>query len=259
MDLCQIENSELRELSKQREVEFEVVHKFCKTGLWPLKIGERHQRRRDIGGEKHRKLVDEVAKRRLRGSLSVIELAGQKVTRSFQLITEKANLFRLRFQIPVLWVGKDKIQNSNASLNVLDFVLSAVAEVLTVDLTVQPPRKQVVDDPALWERLGAGVVLGVKFVPETSRALPPMGVGEGQELTGHKVPRMCRHEVEKASFRFRVAESFQRVEMDTGNVHGIMIRAAFSNSSGGAPPNHGRSTHGRGPDLGPIAASVAGG
>jgi hypothetical protein len=52
-----------------------------------------------------------------------------------------------------------------------------------------------------------------------------MGVGEGQELTSHKVTRMCRHEVEKASFRFRVAEGLQCVDMDRGDVHGTKIRA----------------------------------
>jgi hypothetical protein len=76
IDSPQIENAELRELAKEREVNFEVVHKFRKTGPWPLKVGERHHGRRVVTGEKHRKLVDEIAKRRLRGSLAVIELAG---------------------------------------------------------------------------------------------------------------------------------------------------------------------------------------
>jgi hypothetical protein len=58
-----------------------------------------------------------------------------------------------------------------------------------------------------------------------------MGVGEGEELTRHKAARMRRHEVEKASFRFRVAEGFQCVEMHRGNVHGVEIRATFSDSS----------------------------
>src|SRR6266704_1199052 len=75
------------------------------------------------------------------------------------------------------------------------------------------------------------MLLGVKLVPETSGALPPMGVGEGEELTCHKVARMRRHEVEKASFRFGVAEGLQCVDMDRGDVHGAVIRAAFSESS----------------------------
>src|SRR5882762_5910387 len=75
------------------------------------------------------------------------------------------------------------------------------------------------------------MLLDLKLVPETSGARPPMGVREGEELTCHKVARMRRHEVEKASFRFGVAEGLQCVDMDRGDVHGTMIRAAFSDSS----------------------------
>jgi hypothetical protein len=42
---------------------------------------------------------------------------------------------------------------------------------------------------------------------------------------------MRRHEVEKASFRFGVAERSQRIEMETDEVHAGMIRAAISDSS----------------------------
>ena len=87
-------------------------------------------------------------------------------------------------------------------------MLSAVAEVLAADLAVKPSGKQMVHDSALWERFGAGMFLGVKFVPKGGCALPPMGVGEGQELTRHKIARMYHHEVEKTSFRVGVVESF---------------------------------------------------
>src|ERR1700676_4651442 len=92
------------------------------------------------------------------------------------------------------------------------------------------------------------MLLGMKLVPETSGALPPMGVGEGEELTCHKVARMRRHEVEKASFRFRVAEGLQCVDMGRGDVHGTMIRAAFSDSSS-APARPRRAYPGRETDF----------
>src|SRR5260370_5239312 len=89
------------------------------------------------------------------------------------------------------------------------------------------------------------MLLGVKLVPETSGALPPMGVGEGEELTCHKVARMRRHEVEKASFRFGVAEGLQCVDMDRGDVHGTMIRAAFWDSSSARQGPAGRTLVGK--------------
>ena len=140
-----------------------------------------------------------------------------------------------------------EIEDSNAPLDVLDFVLSAIADVLAVDLAVEPAGEQVVDDPAFWEAFGAGMLLGVKLAPESGRALAPMSVGERKEFTGHKVTRMRRYNVEKASFRFGVAEGFQRVDMDWGDGHGVVIRVAISNSSSarrrrdtfwGRPQNH---------------------
>src|ERR1700676_5083186 len=138
-----------------------MVHEFPKTGLWPLKVGERHHSRRVVTSEKHRKLIDEVANGGLRSSVSVIDLRGHKVTRNFELITEKADLFWLGFQVLVLRIGKDKIEDSDAPVNVFDFVLPAVADVLAVDLPVEPAGEQVVDDPVLWEVFGARMFLGV--------------------------------------------------------------------------------------------------
>src|SRR4029077_3161333 len=180
-----IQNSELGELPKQREVGCEMVYKFREAGFWPLKVRECHHRRRSDGIEKHRELVGEVAKRRLGGFLSVIDLRRQKVTRNFQLVTEKTDFFRLGFQVPVLRVEKHKIEDSNAALNVFDLVLPPV--VLAVNLAVEPAGVEVVDDSALWEEFGAGMLLGAKLVPESGRALAPMCVGESQELTRHKV------------------------------------------------------------------------
>src|SRR5258705_12501392 len=89
------------------------------------------------------------------------------------------------------------------------------------------------------------MLLDLKLVPETSGARPPMGVREGQELTCHKVARMRRHEVEKASFRFGVAEGLQCVDMDRGDAHGTMIRAAFSDSSSARQGPGGRTQAGK--------------
>ena len=89
IDSRQIEKSELRKLPKQREVGFEMVHKFREVCLLPLEVGERHHRRRSVTRNEHRKLIDEVANGGLRSSLSVVDLRGQEVIRDLQLIAEK--------------------------------------------------------------------------------------------------------------------------------------------------------------------------
>jgi hypothetical protein len=56
---------------------------------------------------------------------------------------------------------------------------------------------------------------------------------------------MRRHEVEKASFRLGVAEGLQCVDMDRGDAHGTMIRAAFSDSSSAGQGPAGRTLVGK--------------
>ena len=58
-----------------------------------------------------------------------------------------------------------------------------------------------------------------------------MGVGEGEELARHKVAGMRRYDVEKAGFRFGVAEGFQGIEMGRCDVHSVRIPAVISRSS----------------------------
>jgi hypothetical protein len=65
--------------------------------------------------------------------------------------------------------------------------------------------------------------LGAKFVPEGVGAIAPMGIGEGEKLACHKIAGMPRHNVEKASFSFRVAEGLESREMGRCDVHSVRI------------------------------------
>jgi len=115
-----------------------MADKFGEACLHPLEVGKRHHRqgRRSVSTEEHRELVDEVANGRLGGSLSVVDLRGKKVNRDLQLIAEIAHLFWLAFKVFPLRLGEDKIEDSNAPLNVFYFVFPAVAKVLPADLAV---------------------------------------------------------------------------------------------------------------------------
>ena len=192
----QKEEMELGKLSKQRQVRFEMVHKFRETCLGPLQVGEHHHRRgRSMIGEEHREFIHEVPKRGLRGLLAVVNLGGKEVSRDLQLIAEMAEFFWFGFEIPVLWMRQDKVEDSNAPLNVFEFMLPPVAKVLSADLAVYFARENVIDLPAHWEVLGARVLLRVQLAPESGRALALMARGESEELTGHKVTRMGGHNV----------------------------------------------------------------
>src|SRR5713226_9970440 len=144
---------------------------------------------------------------------------------------KEADFFWLGFKVLTPLIQENKIEHSDAPLDVFDFVFPAIADVLAFDLPIEAAGEEVVDRPALRKAFGSGVFPGVKFGPEGGRALAPMGRGEGEELTRHKVAGMRRHDVEKAGFCFGVAEGLESIEMGTGDVHSLRIRAVISRSS----------------------------
>ena len=95
--------------------------------------------------------------------------------RDLQLIAEKADFFGLGFEVLIPLIQENEIEHSDAPLDVFDFVFAAVANVLAVDLAVEPAREQVIDRSALWKAFGPGVSLGVKFVPEEWSCACPNG------------------------------------------------------------------------------------
>src|ERR1700721_2253314 len=118
---------------------------------------------------------------------------------------EKTDFGRFGVEVLIPLMQQNEIEHGDAPLDVFDFELAAVANVLAVDLAVKTPGEQVIDRSAFWKTFGPSVALGLKFVPEEGRALAPMGFGEGEELTRHKVPGMRRYDVQKPGLGFGVA------------------------------------------------------
>jgi hypothetical protein len=104
----------------------------------PLDVGERHHRRERgrITREEHRELVHEVANCGLAGLLPVVNLRGKEVSWDLQLVVEIAHLLRLGFKVCVLRMAENKIEYSDAPPDVLEFMFSAIAHVLSADLPV---------------------------------------------------------------------------------------------------------------------------
>jgi hypothetical protein len=173
-----------------------------------LEVGKRHYRRRIGVLKEHWKLVDEVSNSGLRAPLAVVDPRGQNLFGNLKFVAKKADLFLFGFKVFTIKVGQNKIQHSNPALDEVDFMVAPVADVLAVDLAVETAGEQVIDRSAFWKAFGPGVALGLKFVPEKGRTLAPMGVGEGEKLSSHKVARMCRYDVEKPGLGFGVPESF---------------------------------------------------
>src|ERR1700683_4682335 len=158
--------------------------------------------------------------------------AGRKIVLlNVQIPAKEADFFWLGFKVLIPLIQENEIEHSDAPLNVFDFVFPAIADVLAFDLPIEAAGEEGVDRRALRKTFCAGVFPSVKCAPEGGRALAPMGRGEGEELTRHKVTGMRRHNVEKAGFCFRVAEGFKSFEMRRCDVHSVRIPAVISRSS----------------------------
>ena len=98
-------------------------------------------------------------------------------------------------------------------------------------VAIEPAREQVMDGSALGETLDAGVFVPREFAPKDRGAPAPMDALEGQELAGHEVARMGRHEVKKTGFGLGVAKGFERIEVVRRDVHSVKISRVSSRSS----------------------------
>src|SRR5271155_1082391 len=208
-----------------------MAHKSRAVHPVPLEVGEHHHSQRSVRSEEHWEFIHEVTNGRLGSLLAVVDLRGKEVIRDLQLIAEESDFFRLGLKVLMPLIQENEIEHSDAPLNEFDFVLAAVANVLLVNLAVKTPGEQVIDRSALGKAFGPGVLLGVKLVPEGVGAVAPVGGGEGEELTRYEVTRMRRYDVEKPSFRFGIAESFECCEVGRRDVHSVRIPAVISRSS----------------------------
>jgi hypothetical protein len=125
----------------------------------------------------------------------VVDPRGQNLFGNLKFVAKKADLFLFGFKVFTIKVGQNKIQHSNPALDEVDFMVAPVADVLAVDLAVEPTGEKMVNRPTPWKTLYAGMFVGVKFAPEVCGALAPMRTSEGQELAGDKIPRMSRNDI----------------------------------------------------------------
>ncbi len=147
-----------------------------------------------------------------------------------QRSAEKPNLLRLRFEVLVVRMSENEIENGEAPLDEIEFVSSAITDVLAFNLSVEPAREHVIDNAALRKALDPDVPQALQFRPKASRSLSPMSPREFQKLPCDEVPRMRGHKVKKASLFFVVAEGNESFEMSLGNLHRERISAVRSRS-----------------------------
>ena len=203
-----------------------MVNEFGKRGFGFVQVGKRHHRRGS--GKEHGELVHEVANRGTRAGFTEIELGGKGVLLDVQRAAEEAYLFRFRFEVVILLVRQHEIEHGETPADEIQLVGAAIAEVLFLDPGIEPPGEKVIDDTAHGIAPSPGVLLALHLVPKDRSPFAPMGAGEAEKLTRHKVARVGRNDVKKPRFFLGVAKGFQDVEMGRRDVHSVRIPAVRS-------------------------------
>jgi hypothetical protein len=90
---------------------------------------------------------------------SGIVFYGQHKSRDAQISAKVGDLIVLGFEIPVIEVSKDKIQNRQLRAHVLDGVFAAVAKMFPANGSIDEARKQVIDTTVSEQHTGRGMTL----------------------------------------------------------------------------------------------------
>src|SRR3984885_14502018 len=128
-------------------------------------------------------------------------------------------------------VQQDEIEDGDAPFDEVNFVETAIADVLAFDLPIEAAGEQVIYDAPLWKAFRTDVFEPFELAPEQGRALAPMSARKAEKLARQKVAGMGRDDIKKARFFFGVAKRLESVEMRRCNVHSVRIPAVISRSS----------------------------
>ena len=78
----------------------------------------------------------------------------------FEPFDEVAPLLFRRLEIAVFRVGKDEVKSQEPRLDVIEFVLPAIAEMGLANRFVNPARTEVIDEASARVSLGRGMAQG---------------------------------------------------------------------------------------------------
>ena len=111
-------------------------------------------------------------------------------------------LFR-RLEITVFRVGKDEIEGQEPRLDVIEFVLPAIAEMGLANRFINLARTEVINEASARVSLGRGMAQAKQLFDETGVSFAAPGMGKIQELPHREIAGMRCHKVEKPRFGLR--------------------------------------------------------
>ncbi len=164
-----------------------------------INVGKRHHRHVIGGGigNAERKSLGE------RDALAMLVGRREQTLAEFEPFDQIAPLLFRRLEIAVFRVGKDEIEGQEPRLDVIEFVLPAIAEMGLADRFVNPARTQVINEASPRISLGRGMAQDeTVFRRKRAFRLPLLACAKVEELPHREIAGMRCHKVEKTSFDF---------------------------------------------------------
>src|ERR1700734_2421223 len=97
---------------------------------------------------------------------SGIVFCGQHESSNAQISAKVGDLLVLRFEVPVIEMPKDKIQNCQLRSHVLDGMFAAIAKMFPANGSIDEARKQVIDATVFEQHTGRGMTFPQNLLSE---------------------------------------------------------------------------------------------
>src|SRR6266404_709982 len=129
---------------------------------------------------------------------SGIVFYGQHESSDAQISTKVGDLIVLGFEIPVIEMPKDKIQNRQFRAHMLDGMFATVAKMFPANGSIDQARKQVIDTTVSEEHTGRGMTFPQDLLSERQASLSALVTCKRQVLARREVSRVRGHEVQES-------------------------------------------------------------
>src|ERR1700720_3386587 len=182
--------------------------KARETRLSRIDVRERDHRRSGSAGavQEKRELIDEIAQGRWSARRRFIPLDGQELFRDRTLFAKIGELIGFRFEVLVLRMFENEIEQQESCADMFGGMAPAVAKVGLFDPAVQRLRKQVVHATHVLILTPSRMAAAFEFAGEALHALAPGEPVGGDILARLEIAGMRGNDIEKASLFGRVSK-----------------------------------------------------
>src|SRR5579885_1851621 len=187
-------------MTEERNIGIQMIGEPGQTRLSRVHIREGDHRGGGAGHgvEEQREFIHKVAKCWLGGRDAFVCLRRQSFLGNAELVAKKADLVLLCFEVFVLWVSDDEVEQQESGADELRRMAPSVAKIFALDQAIQGLGKKMVDATQIEVLAPSGMTASFDLASEALVPLPPTGLGESDELPRDEIAGVGGHNVEEA-------------------------------------------------------------